>query len=89
MNFRGFSVYRCSDRVLKSKGLEKVAIDSINWFVFYKTEEANWIKFYPFSENLGGGIPYVINIGSSDFKPWLDENKGFVNSVSALIDTKG
>lgn len=88
MKYKGFSVAECSDSLMKSKGLEKIAIDSVNWLAFYKNEEANWIEFYPFSEYHGGGAPYIINIGPSDFKPWLEENKDFVNSVRELIDAK-
>ncbi|WP_223826709.1 Imm27 family immunity protein [Flagellimonas sp. S3867] len=88
MKYKVFSVVQFSDSLVKSKRLEKIATDSVNWWTFYKNKEANWIEFYPFSEHHGGGAPYIINIGSSDFEPWIEDNKDFVNSVRELIDTK-
>ncbi|WP_396591636.1 Imm27 family immunity protein [Allomuricauda sp. R78024] len=88
MKYKGFSVVQFSDSLVKSKGLVKIAIDSVNWWTFYKNKEANWIEFYPFSEYHGGGPPYIINISSSDFEPWIEDNKDFVNSVRELIKAK-
>lgn len=88
MKYKNFDVAGFSDKLMQSKKLEEVAVDSDNWLTFYKNNEANWIEFYPFSEYNGGGAPYIINIGSCSFESWLEENQDFVISVREIIDNK-
>lgn len=84
----GFNFWGFSNDFIQSKKLEKVAVDSENWLTFYQNEEAKWIEFYPFSEYHGGGIPYIINIGTNDFEDWVRRHKDFVAQIRVLIETK-
>ncbi len=55
LNYKDFSFEGYSEELIERKKLRKVTIDSDNWLIFYQNEKANWIEFYPFSENHGGG----------------------------------
>lgn len=88
MKYKEFEFYGFAEDLVQSLRLEKENTDSENWFIFYKSLQDNWIKFYPFGEYHGGGAPYLINIGTHDFDLWLKENRNFVASVRELINRK-
>lgn len=88
MKYKGFEFFGFTENLIQSLKLKKEDTDSENWFIFYKSQKSNWIKFYPFAEYHGGGVPYLINIGPNDFRLWLKENENFVASIRELINSK-
>lgn len=81
MKYNDFEVFEFSFEIVQTKKLVETSVDSENWRVLYQNRNSNWIKFYPFSKEHGGGQPYIINIKSRDFELFLKDYSDFVESI--------
>ena len=88
LTYKNHEVYELNDQLVCDLQLEEIATDSTNWRSFYKNDISNWISFYPFSEYHGGGQPFIIMIGKSDFKYWINNNLDFEKSIRSQIENK-
>ena len=84
--YKSWTYYKYDKDFRQNFELEKINSDSNNWRIFYKGQNSNWICFYPFSEYHGGGQPYIINIGESDFDNWILNNNSFESEIRKQIE---
>lgn len=68
----------------------KTGTDISGWRIFLKESQTNiqYIKFFPYSENHGGGQPYLICIENEEPTEWLTKNKKFENEIRIKLDLR-
>ncbi len=86
MEFESHRFYAESE--LQITELIELKIDSVNWRIYLTDGNDNYIRFMPYSEYHGGGEPFFINIGNSDFEEWINRNDGFERKIRKLLDER-
>jgi hypothetical protein len=84
--YNGYTFNELNDKFIKSTKLKLLKTDSEFWRSYYKSDESNWIAFYPFSEYHGGGQPYIIMIRNDEHDDWIDNNPNFESEIRKLIE---
>lgn len=84
LEFHNHEILPDSDTL--TERLTELRVDADNWRIYLTDRTNNFIKFYPYSEYHGGGAPYFINIGTTDFASWISEHPNFEQEIRIMLD---
>jgi len=85
LKYKHYLVYKFNKELQDQLNLVEIKSTTEDWRRFYKTQNSNWILFYPTSEYHGGGIPYIIKIGLVDCEEWISNNSSFEYFIRKFI----
>lgn len=87
LDYKNFNVIETNPSQLEK--LYKIGNDSSGWLEYYTDKTNNYILFYPFSSNHGGGQAYLINILENKINDWIEDNFNFIEEIKFQLEKNG